>query len=42
MQNAKQHAIQDHHFKAEEILTPEMQNKIKSHIKSLNYAIKKS
>jgi len=33
MKNAEQHAVQDHHFKAEEILTPEMQQKIKSHIK---------
>jgi predicted small metal-binding protein len=33
MKNAEQHAVQDHHFKAEDILTPEMQQKIKSHIK---------
>jgi predicted small metal-binding protein len=33
MKNAEQHAVQDHHFKVEEILTPEMQQKIKSHIK---------
>jgi len=33
MENAKKHAVQDHHFKAEEILTTEMQDKIKSHIK---------
>ena len=33
MKNSEQHAIQDHHFKAEEILTPEMEQKIKSHIK---------
>lgn len=33
IENAKQHAISDHHYKAEEIMTPEMQNKIKFHIK---------
>jgi len=33
MQNGKQHHTQDHQYKEEEILTPEMQNKIKSHIK---------
>ncbi len=33
MKNAEQHAVQDHHFKVEETLTPEMQEKIKSHIK---------
>ncbi len=33
MKNAEQHAVQDHHYKAEEIMTPEMQQKIKSHIK---------
>jgi predicted small metal-binding protein len=33
MENAKQHAIQDNHFNAEEISRPEIQNKIKSHIK---------
>jgi hypothetical protein len=33
MKNAEQHAVQDHHFKVEEISTPEMQKKIKSHIK---------
>jgi hypothetical protein len=32
-ENAEQHALQDHHFKAEEIMTPELQEKIKSHIK---------
>ena len=35
MENAKQHAIQDNHFNAEEISRPEIQNKIKSHIKKL-------
>ena len=33
MENAKQHAIQDNHFTEEEISNPEIQNKIKSHIK---------
>ena len=33
IENAKQHAIQDNHFNAEEISRPEIQNKIKSHIK---------
>jgi predicted small metal-binding protein len=33
MKNAKQHAVQDHHYKVEEIMTPELQDKIKSHIK---------
>ena len=33
MKNAEQHALQDHHYKAEEIMTPEMEQKIKSHIK---------
>jgi Protein of unknown function (DUF1059) len=32
-ENAKQHAIQHHHYKAEELMTPELQQKIKSHIK---------
>ena len=26
-------AVQDHHYKAEDIMTPELQQKIKSHIK---------
>ena len=33
MKNAEQHAVQDHHYKPEEIMTPELQQKIKSHIK---------
>jgi len=33
MENAKQHAVQDHHYKVEELMTPELQQKIKSHIK---------
>ncbi len=33
MKNAEQHAVQDHHYKAEDIMTPELQQKIKSHIK---------
>ena len=33
MKNAEQHAVQDHHYKLEEIMTPELQQKIKSHIK---------
>jgi hypothetical protein len=33
MKNAEQHAVQDHHYKLEEIMTPELQEKIKSHIK---------
>jgi predicted small metal-binding protein len=38
MKNAEQHAVQDHHYKAEDIMTPELQQKIKSHIKSLNHS----
>jgi predicted small metal-binding protein len=33
MKNAEQHAVQDHHYKVEDIMTPELQEKIKSHIK---------
>jgi predicted small metal-binding protein len=33
MKNAEQHAVQDHNYKVEEIMTPELQEKIKSHIK---------
>ena len=33
MKNAEQHAVEDHHYKLEEIMTPELQEKIKSHIK---------
>jgi predicted small metal-binding protein len=33
MKNAEQHAVQDHHYKLEEIMTPDLQQKIKSHIK---------
>ena len=33
MKNAETNMQYNHHFKAEEILTPEMQEKIKSHIK---------
>ncbi len=28
MKNAEQHAVQDHHYKAEDIMTPELQQKI--------------
>lgn len=34
MEKAKQHAIQDNHFSEEELSRPEIQNKIKSFIKS--------
>ncbi|MGB7637874.1 MAG: DUF1059 domain-containing protein [Nitrososphaeraceae archaeon] len=33
MKNAEKHAVEDHHYKLEEIMTPELQEKIKSHIK---------
>ena len=36
MKNAEKHAVEDHHYKLEEIMTPEMQEKIKSRIKDLN------
>ena len=29
MKNAEQHAVQDHHYKAEDIMTPELQQKNK-------------
>jgi hypothetical protein len=35
MKNAEQRGVEDHHYKAEEILTPEMQGKIKSYIKNI-------
>ena len=34
MEKAKQHAIEDNHFSEEEISRPEIQNKIRSFIKS--------
>lgn len=33
MKNAEQHAIQDHHYKLEDFMNPELQQKIKSHVK---------
>jgi predicted small metal-binding protein len=33
MKDAGQHAIRDHGYKEEEIMTPEMKEKIRSHIK---------
>jgi predicted small metal-binding protein len=34
MKNAEQHAVREHHhYKPEEMMTPELQHKIKSHIK---------
>jgi predicted small metal-binding protein len=33
MKNAEKHAVEDHHYKSEEIMTPELQQKIKAHIK---------
>ena len=33
MKNAEQHAVQDHHYKVEDITTAELQQKIRSHIK---------
>ena len=35
MKNAEKHAVEDHHYKLEEIMTPELQEKIKSHIKRI-------
>jgi predicted small metal-binding protein len=32
MKNAEKHAVEDHHYKLEEIMTPELQEKIKSRI----------
>jgi predicted small metal-binding protein len=33
MKDAGQHAVRDHGYKEEEIMTPEMKEKIRSHIK---------
>jgi predicted small metal-binding protein len=33
MKNAEQHTVQDHYYKLEEVMTPELQEKIKLHIK---------
>lgn len=33
MENSEQHAVQEHHYKPEEMMTPELQHKIKPHIK---------
>ena len=33
MKNAAEHAVKDHGFKEEDIMTPEMQENIKSHIR---------
>ena len=33
MKNAAEHAVKDHGYKEENIMTPEMQDKIRSHIK---------
>jgi predicted small metal-binding protein len=32
MKNAAEHAVKDHGYKEEDIMTPEMKEKIKSHI----------
>jgi predicted small metal-binding protein len=36
MKNAEKHAVEDHHYKLEEIMTPELQEKIKSRIEDLD------
>jgi predicted small metal-binding protein len=33
MKNATEHAVKDHGYKQEDIMTPEMQEKIKSHVR---------
>jgi predicted small metal-binding protein len=33
MKNAAEHAVKDHGYKQEDIMTPEMQKKIKSHVR---------
>ena len=33
MKNAAEHAVKDHGYKQEDIMTPEMQEKIKSHVR---------
>jgi predicted small metal-binding protein len=33
MKNAAEHAVKDHGYKEEDIMTPEMKEKIKSHIR---------
>jgi predicted small metal-binding protein len=35
MKNAAEHAVKDHRYKEEDIMTPEMQEKIKSHVRKV-------
>ena len=34
MKNAEEHAMKDHGYKPEDLMTPELREKIRSHIKS--------